>query len=865
MKKKNLLILLIIPFLVSTLTIVSVNVTYNLVDVDISYIEFEYDDIEALQREKTLTLSAKGVNNSGYDVGKGNELTWNVKNTDGTATNQAEILQNADGGYYLQPNQFEEDGITPLEDTELIVTCRNQKGNVSNSFRLIIYELGTIVINGKTPSSLYGKIDSTNYYGEYDLVNNGKTSATFDVTVKLIPESLKDANPVLTHTDNVSVDLDFASGKSEGGGYLLNGRVSLNNASESEEKTILSSISVKTDLEEIKTGVYSFSVVAGGVNVYTYDDLLYCTNKSEKGEIAVLQTSFEDYKESYSSSEVCFGYIKNGKPTFNVSDGSLYQFETTYNHEYLNQWNATNPNNKVSTLVNVGLRVQKDFYGNGYQINLHNLTYPSDEQDGIPVPDADDIFKGPLPFYTVGSPTSGDSGGLNFNLVTAYGQDNIGFYIDGDDITINDLKVQNCNDQASLYFLDYVGTVVEVDGDNVTIKDSRMSNGKNVLRSFSSQNLTVDNCSLQNARNFLFETGANEYEKASVTRKNTFKTPTQEITSTITSFLSSDISSSLNSSIANKILDNYINGRIKENGYSGGSSDYETRAQMKETLSDIQDALTVDLSGQYKGSTELKDCLFSKSGIASVAFESLFNGPFLYSSSLPKTISVFLNLFNSGFAPENVSGTSYPVKVNVSGNTKFYDYKTLDNLDISGLVGESITTLANAFLSSSYTIDDIFPIKSILNNLAVTYSSGGEKYVNIPFAFYGGGANYSTVTFKDYEEKSHVNGSINTSTGVLDGKGVKDVDLLDNYLKLSPTQPSEGMMNYLKQLFKDQDFDADEFGVDGNTLIKTVTLVTGYEPFKFVFNKNDGYLFNEDIQIEEMQLRAITSNGATEA
>ena len=63
MKKKNLLVLLIIPFLISTLTIVSVNITYDLVDVDISYIEWDYEDVVAYQiTDELIQLKAVGVN-----------------------------------------------------------------------------------------------------------------------------------------------------------------------------------------------------------------------------------------------------------------------------------------------------------------------------------------------------------------------------------------------------------------------------------------------------------------------------------------------------------------------------------------------------------------------------------------------------------------------------------------------------------------------------------------------------------------------------------------------------------------------------------------------------------------------------------
>ncbi len=132
MKKKNLLILLLIPFLVSTMTIVTVNVTYNTVDADISFIEWSFDDIEARKVSDNLyPLSAKGVNQRHTDVGKGNELTWSVKNSDEATTAHAEITQQ-NGSFYLKA----------LSDGEAVVTCSNVKGNVSRSFKLIVYTNG---------------------------------------------------------------------------------------------------------------------------------------------------------------------------------------------------------------------------------------------------------------------------------------------------------------------------------------------------------------------------------------------------------------------------------------------------------------------------------------------------------------------------------------------------------------------------------------------------------------------------------------------------------------------------------------------------------------------------------------------------
>ncbi len=823
MKKKNLLILLIIPFLVSTLTIVSVNVTYNMVDVDISYIEWNYEDIEAFMVSETpYLLTAVGVNQRHTDVGKGNELIWTVKNLDGSDNPYAEVISD-NGRYYLKT----------LGNGEVEVTCSNQKGNVSRSFRLIVYTDGAIIISSTVPSSSYGRIDSTEYFGTYDLDPSGaKKQATFGVSVKLIPASLKEANPVLSCSENIGVDLSFDNGKEEGGGFVVNGTAHVLSGGKSH-------ISVTTDLEDAKIdgGRYDFTAVKDGVNVYTYDDLLYCTNRSPEGEITVLHKSFESYEayvNSRNQSTACFGYPNSsGKCSFTKDDGTLYRYKTKYNHEYLDQWNAFS-SNKVDPSVNVGLRVRKDFYGNGYQINFHNLAYPSGaplEENGVLLPtlSSTDVFRGPLPFYTVGSPAN--SGADGFNIVTAFGQDNIGLLIEGDNITVNDLKVQNCDDVNVFYFLDTVGTVVEVDGDDITLKNMRMSNGKNVLRNYSSMNLLVENCMLSNARNFLFITGSNEYVKADGAKVNSFTTPGGTVSSRLQEFLTKE-------SIANSILNDYLNGKI------GADYSYKNKEQLKKTLTELQSALSTDLSGQFRGSTNLKDCLFYRSGIASVAFESLFNGPFLYSSQLPTSIATFLNLFNGGFMPMTVSGTSYPVSVNVSGNTKFYDYKAFDDIDVSGLIDENISTFAQ-MLGKHYTIDNIFPIKSLLKYNAVTYEKEGVEYVNIPFAYYGGGENYSRLTFNGYED-NHINGRLN-GDGTLDEDAVKKVNLLDDYLDLPVVDP----VGFLGQFFPI----AEQAGieVDENTLIKTVTIVTGYEPFKFVFAKGDGYLYDQSPKIEEMQ------------
>ena len=66
-------------------------------------------------------------------------------------------------------------------------------------------------------------------------------------------------------------------------------------------------------------------------------------------------------------------------------------------------------------------------------------------------------------------------------LVEAFGQDNIGMYVEGNDILINDVYVRNCDFGNRLANLDTVGTVLEVSGNNIKIMNARLANGKNVL------------------------------------------------------------------------------------------------------------------------------------------------------------------------------------------------------------------------------------------------------------------------------------------------------------------------------------------------------------------------------------------------
>ena len=261
---------------------------------------------------------------------------------------------------------------------------------------------------------------------------------------------------------------------------------------------------------------------------------------------------------------------------------------------------------------------------------MHNLTYPTDMipyTDGngntinVPTLARSDLFRGALPFYTLGDHN-------NMPLVEALGQDNVGMYINGDNIIVNDINIKNCDFGNMLSNLDTVGTVVETLGNNITIKNSRLSNCRNVLRTFSSMNCKLENSLLSNSRNFLLTVGSNEYIEIDDLETHLFLDHNgEQHKEKIESFFAAE-------STGDQILNTYLAGS------------YENPSLMKESLLSIQKAFNNEnkIKDIYKGSIIIEDTLFYQSGISAIALETMFNGPFLNTAvpSSIKTISRFV-------------------------------------------------------------------------------------------------------------------------------------------------------------------------------------------------------------------------------
>jgi hypothetical protein len=793
MKKKNLIILLLIPFVITLVGVITINTTFNFIENDMIGIDWSYDEIEGIKLEDKLhKLVASPIYEQGYPPLKEEALVWSVYDSDNHEENKYAKIVNENDNWYLQP----------LQIGEVKVTCSNKKGNIFKTMTVIIFKEGAIVVQSKIKAS-QNNIDPNIYYGEYDFDKSlNKQKATFEFEVKTIGDlQINDLQYVNNTPDIIEID-------------EVNKIVKIKTSGDA-------SFTVKTNNDEkVKPMTYSFKVVKDGVNVYDYNQLLACTNKSTNGEIVVLRKSFESVNNLNNTTDnnvVCFGNYTDGKKIDFTSD--VYSFETTYNQDYIKAWNEfvnSNPRyKKISNRVLAGIRVQKDFYGNGYTINLHNLTFPSSTMDvvdsngnktTIPALSKDDLYRGPLPFYSLGEHD-------NMPLIEAFGQDNVGMYVDGSDILINDVNLKNCDFGNLMSNLDYVGTVLETNGNNITIKNSRLSNGKQVVRSFSSTNVSIVNSMLSNARNFLLTIGSNDYIKADLLKEYEFTLLNGEkITSTINNYL-------MKSNAGDDTLNAFVIGSFTD------------KEKMRKAILDIQNALNDEslIKDIYKGSMNIKDTMFYRSGIASIGMDTMFSGPFLESST-PSVVNMLLTGLNVPYIPNHVGGMSYPVELNITGKTKFYDYKEWNNLDITGLINENISSFVDDAKEmfgvtdadiGDISIDTIFPIKSFLKSSVVTTtSSDGKVYVNIPIAYYGGGANLSKVTF-DTEDLKY--GSCKLTV----------VDLLDKYLSLKGIDLDNINLDKL------------DLAVIKNVMLKCVTIVTGYEPFKFISVNKQGYLFDE--------------------
>ncbi len=802
MKKKGLIFFLLLPFLLGLLGVYVVSRNFAYIAKDIMGIDWDYASFESFKIDTDTLLKASALIDKNAELAYGNDLVFEVKGLDYKDTEIAAIEEKSDGYHLLTK-----------EEGEVLVICHNEKGNVSRSFKALIYDKVAFAFYPSFPLS-GSNIDPTLYVGRYDYKDERKVDASFSLSFLAAPTDLLNEMRLLSSSENISFDAEKRAIDIIGDGEAM--------------------LTLEVGREETYASYsLSFYIPEDSVNIYSYDELLLATNKSEKGERIVLRKSFESLSNSYYLAEDG-SFIKKGGQYILKSDAAepfghydpsskkhsfsseVYRFKTSSSLEYINEWNDFARKNggkykELSSTLVAGLRIQQDVYGNGFTINFHNLAFPYDKEtysDGSsrPVNNSDNLFQKRIYVYALGNPS-------DLPLIALYGQDNVGMYVDGDNIKINDVHIKNCDLPDSLSFLENVGTVVEVNGDNVSLTNCIMENGRNVLRSFSSFSLLVENCLLSHSLNFLADLGVNEFSKPNGWAKKSFLQPD---------------GSSLNVSInqymrengeGDSLLNNYLN-----NGGAAGEYVKEALLSLSRNLYDSSANL------ESKGSTRFVDTYFYESGIASIGNETNFTGTFFY-NNMPSYFTSLIEKYAKDlfpFLPSDIGGVSYPYEVSIEGDCRFYDYKSIDTMDLTGILEQNVDKLASSLLegySIKIDIDTIFPLKSILKQLAISSGNyieekdeeGNSKtIVNIPIAYYGGGENLAKVDI---------------SSSILESlSSPLDVDFLEYYLSLG----------------------GDAMG----KLYRAITTFTGFEPFKFSLTDSSAPLYKEAPKIADLQEHA---------
>lgn len=772
MKKKTLVILFIIPFLIGLLSFVSIIVLNITVASDITGIKWKYNETEGFKiREEPYLLEAEPIIDSSLILASGNDLIWYEDTEVEEGTGLIDIKKENDK-FYLYAKK---EGSTKI-------ICSNEKKTVRNEFDAVIYDNGAVIIN-PTRKASSNKIDKTKYYGEFDYKYEGeadktKTPSKINAKFTVVPSVLGAGNisqAVELVYEETSQNISYDATKNE---------VTIKSALKDSDGNLLDSYFTLRSVEKpYLKGKYTIKVIDEAINVYNYDDLLYATNFSEKGEKVVLQVNLGSLKDVYEGEVTVLPNVKglnleqakeNGfityVPTEKKKDNNtelfghydfknnsfsfeneVYSYETSYNHEYLDLLNK-NPDtkDKYSIRIATGIHVQKDFYGNGYSINTNELAFPryatvdqnlkrlkSTRSDGST---KGDVFLGPLAFVSIGDPE-------NESLVKAYGEDNSALYIDGNNITLNDLRIQNIDENINRANLNFVGTCINIKGTNNTLKNSVMSNAKNIVRAFDTDNLLINNSILRRSAEFNLMVGSNSYSKYDESRKIEINEGSVKVNDTFTNYFNTATNDSNTNAVADTFYTKLLNGdsTINENDL------YNTLNKSQEYLDNTSKYINSDGSINYAAKINVKDTLFGDSGIFSIALESLFNGCFLY-NAYPSMVSGLLSSLFNGSNPNKIGGTSAPVELTLSGTTKFYDFKRIDEIDVNCLVEQIISSfLTQLGKDTVITVDDIFPMKTILKEMAkelgYIYSKDNEEYLNTEIAWYGGGKNLSTVKY----------------------------------------------------------------------------------------------------------------------
>lgn len=437
------------------------------------------------------------------------------------------------------------------------------------------------------------------------------------------------------------------------------------------------------------------------VNVDSYEKLTFAT----KNEREIVLTS--DVMLAPKIGEKDFiGYV-------NYLNQCTTEMLTTADYSYYKD------NDKSSdATIRYAVEFTASVYGNGYSINGEYITRSSDYKNYT-------LFDGPLDLVR-----------LDYDLTSKQNarvkaQDNIVFLVKKDGITIENVELKGCSDDSikengsiNLGKLDKCGTVLEIVGNNSTVSYSHINNGRTVMRVFGKAteydadklsanpidyriNATVNNCILENGREFILKLGSNQFKKNDPYKGNKFASAATDADYADAAPFLTDANGT-----DYEVGKNYLNDQYFYDNY---------------VMTDVT----------------LQDSVFLNAGLFSVGFESKFGGVCLHGFDYSES----WDFSKRGW--KNVAGTSYPAVLRLKGDVRFYDWKDINRINSDTLIEGDKNTIGKLINLDMKTLITNYVDESGKSGMCVFYD--GTTYVNGAIAFYGGGRNYS---FVDYSETS---------------------------------------------------------------------------------------------------------------
>ena len=438
-----------------------------------------------------------------------------------------------------------------------------------------------------------------------------------------------------------------------------------------------------------------------GVNVYDYEDLVWA-NENDYEIILMKNVMLADQINELNYKEYL---AKETKQMLTTADYVYYK-----------------DNNKMlDARIRYCFEFTTNVYGNGYSIDADNITQSAKKYNYS-------IFNGPLDLLAL---SYGNTSAGNARIKA---QDNIVFVVRNNGININNVELKGCSDssiiesgQADLSKLNNVGTVLEVIGDDLNLNYSRVNNGRTVIRIYGQPNqdnpdrlqqnindykivTNISNCIFSYAREFLMKLGTNQIMRNPSVVGEELALPNEDPSK----------------------YEHAAPSFKRENGET-----YATNSEKDDYF--VEKYLLTDIN--------LKDSIFYGAGLFCIGFESQFAGLALHGYD-------YGNYKFSNLGWRAIAGTSYPARIKMHGDVRFYDWKEVNRIDSSTIIEGDSNILETIGLDLNVSnllkkYNNEYP-----NNKAI-YKYQGNDYINGAIVFYGGGKNYSWV------DTSNVNSEFN--------------------------------------------------------------------------------------------------------